>query len=236
MYKINNWGFDKYLAIKIWRKNINLFNRLNENVLFHNAITKKTSNCIVMQQSNWTKENRPDYLTCLVENHTENEAIDFFEFGVFEGHSILGLAKNHTNPNSRFFGFDAFDDGYPESWDQHKKGDYASSIPKTNDTRIKFIKGKFQESLDGFLQTYKPENRLLVHMDADLYSSTLYVLTKLDKLFDKKTIVTFDEFGYVDKEFLAFYDYTRSYYRDYTIIQHIPGCHRVSIKFKFSSS
>lgn len=69
-------------------------------------------------------------------------------------------------------------------------------------------------------------------MDADLYSSTLYVLTKLDRLFDEKTIITFDEFAYLDREFLAFYDYTRSYYRDYEIIHHIPTFNRSSIKFK----
>ena len=69
-------------------------------------------------------------------------------------------------------------------------------------------------------------------MDADLYSSTLFVLTKLDRLFDEKTIITFDEFGYLDKEFLAFYDYTRSFYRDYEIIHHNPSFGRTSIKFK----
>ena len=85
---------------------------------------------------------------------------------------------------------------------------------------------------DNFLQTFVPKSRLLIHMDADLYSATLFVLTKLDKLFDKDTIISLDEFGYLDKEFLAFHDYTRAYYHDYEIIQHTPKYHRVSIRLK----
>tara|TARA_Y100001936_G_scaffold99810_1_gene98052 strand:- start:308 stop:988 length:681 start_codon:yes stop_codon:yes gene_type:complete len=223
---------NKFTTIKFWRKNINLFNRLNQNVLFHQAIKKKSKDCTVLNQQNWTRKNRPDFLFSLIQNHTDHEPIDFFEFGVFEGSSILGLANRHDDPNSRFFGFDAFEEGYPENWDQHKQGDYSSSIPKTNDNRIKFVKGKFQDSLDSFLDTFETKNRLIVHMDADLYSSTLFVLTKLDRLFDEKTIITFDEFGYLDKEFLAFYDYTRSFYRDYEIIHHNPSFGRTSIKFK----
>jgi len=224
--------FNKFTIIKFWKKNINVFNLLNQNVLFHQAIKKTSKNCTVLNQKNWTRQNRPDYLYSLIENHAKDEPIDFFEFGVFQGSSILGLSKRHDNPNSRFFGFDAFEGGYPENWHQHKQGDYASGIPKTNDKRVKFVKGKFQDSLDDFLDTFKPKNRLIVHMDADLYSSTLYVLTKLDRLFDEKTIITFDEFAYLDREFLAFYDYTRSYYRDYEIIHHIPTFNRTSIKFK----
>lgn len=161
-----------------------------------------------------------------------NDAVDFLEFGVYKGHSIFGVAELNTNPNSRFFGFDAFEEGYPEGFDNHHQGDYATSIPHTDDKRIVFIKGKFQDSLDNFLKSFIPKSRLVVHMDTDLYSATLYVLTKLDKLFDKNTIISFDEFGSLSREFLAFYDYTRSYYHDFEIIQHTPQYYRVSIRLK----
>ena len=217
---------NKFQLIKFWKKSIPLFNMLNQNVLFHEVIKKTSANCTIIPQKNVNRENRKDYLAPLL----GDDAVDFLEFGVFKGHSIFGVAKLNTNPNSRFFGFDAFDEGYPEGFDQHLKGDYATSIPQTDDKRIKFVKGKFQDSLDDFLKSFEPKSRLVVHLDADLYSATLYVLTKLDKLFDIDTILTFDEFGRLNTEFRAFLDYTLSYYRDYEIIQHTPGYNRVSIK------
>lgn len=219
---------DKFTAIKLWRKYINLFERLNANVLFHEAIKKRATDCTIIPQKQIIRSNRKDYLASLL----GNDAVDFLEFGVYKGHSIFGVAELNTNPNSRFFGFDAFEEGYPEGFDNHRKGDYATSIPNTDDKRIEFVKGKFQDSLDNFLKSFVPKSRLVVHMDADLYSATLYVLTKLDKLFDKNTIISFDEFGSLSRKFLAFYDYARSYYHDFEIIQHTPKYYRVSIRLK----
>lgn len=226
---------DKFTAIKLWRKYINLFERLNANVLFHEAIKMRATDCTIIPQKQLTRSNRKEYFKLLFENHVGglDRPIDFLEFGVYQGHSLFGIAGYNTNPESRFFGFDAFEEGYPEAFDNHLKGDYATSIPNTDDKRIEFVKGKFQDSLDKFLESFVPKSRLVIHMDADLYSATLFVLTKLDKLFDKNTILSFDEFGALDKEFLAFYDYTRSYYRDFEIIQHTPKYHRVSIRLKF---
>lgn len=58
------------------------------------------------------------------------------------------------------------------------------NIPSIYDNRILLIKGLFQETLDLFLQNYYSENRMVIHLDCDLYASTLYVLTRLhDQLF-----------------------------------------------------
>jgi hypothetical protein len=38
--------------------------------------------------------------------------------------------------------------------------------------------GLFQESMPGFLKTFQPTSRLSIHCDADLYSATLYVLSR----------------------------------------------------------
>jgi len=57
-------------------------------------------------------------------------------------------------------------------------------------------------------------------------------LTKLDDLIDENTILTFDEFGDLRNEFPAFYDYVRSYYREFEIIQHTQKFNRVSLTVK----
>ena len=55
-------------------------------------------------------------------------------------------------------------------------------------------------------------------MDADLYTSTLYVLTMLDSYLKPGDIVLFDEFGVPTHEFLAFNNYTSSYQRKFELI------------------
>ena len=59
-----------------------------------------------------------------------------------------------------------------------------------------------------FLKSYKNEGNLVVHYDADLYSSTLFCLSQIDSL--KKTyLAIFDEFYY--HELLALANYQDSF-------------------------
>lgn len=146
--------------------------------------------------------------------------IDYLEFGVHEGHSIFHFAKENKSPDSRFFGFDCFT-GLPEDWNNDfKRGhfDMGGHAPKSDDPRIEFVAGMFQDSLPKFLAGYKPGNRIVVNIDCDLYSSALYCLTKLDSVLPKGTILIFDEFGEVLHEFRAAYDYMSSYRRDFKVI------------------
>jgi len=55
-------------------------------------------------------------------------------------------------------------------------------------------------------------------MDADLYSSTLYVLTKLDEVIVPGTIILFNEFSSVLSEFRALDDYSSSYLKKYRLL------------------
>jgi O-methyltransferase len=145
-----------------------------------------------------------------------NGDIDYLEFGVHEGHSILHWARANTSPRSRFFGFDSFE-GLPEHWNAaYPKGcfDTAGQMPLTQDPRVVFVKGLFQDTLAGFLAAYATgTRRLVVHVDCDLYTSALYCLTKLDAFMTAGTLVVFDEFGDVQHEFRAFTDYLASYRR-----------------------
>ncbi len=146
--------------------------------------------------------------------------VDYLEFGVYRGTSLFKWADINSNDESRFFGFDSFE-GLPEAWDNvrrtHAQGafDTNGQIPKSEDRRIHFVKGLFQETLRSFLKDFEPSHRLIVHCDCDLYSSALYCLTQLDPILRKGSIIIFDEFFSSSNEFQAFIDYTRSYRRTY---------------------
>ena len=84
-------------------------------------------------------------------------------------------------------------------------------------TRIQLIKALFQHTLVDFLAGYKAKKNLVIHMDADLYSSTLYCLATLDPVLDG-TIVIFAVFDNLSHEYSAFQDYVRSFRRSYEVI------------------
>ncbi len=152
-----------------------------------------------------------------------NVAITYCEFGVFEGASIKYWSKLNTNGNSQFFGFDTFS-GLPESWDNFTGGlqkgtfDTKGQMPIIEDERVSFYKGLFQDTLPGFLEIYDSNNLLVVNIDADLYSSTLFVLTQLHSVLKKGSIIIFDEFSSVLHEFRAFEDYCSAYNVKFDVI------------------
>lgn len=147
----------------------------------------------------------------------KSEKVLFIEFGVHEGYSIKYFANKNINLESKFFGFDSFT-GLPENWRNFTKiykanhFDVGGAIPQTKDERIIFHKGWFNKTLPLFLKENKVSlqsyDKVIVHMDADIYSSTLYCLTKLNDIFDNY-IVIFDEFP--GEETRALYDYSKAF-------------------------
>jgi hypothetical protein len=122
--------------------------------------------------------------------------VDYLEFGVWQGAATDDWRKLNTHPDSRFIGFDTFE-GLPENWEAgHPKGtfDTGGAIPKIDDARVSFVKGLFQNTLRGFLTDFTPRSRLIVNVDCDLYSATLFVLGTLDRHFRPGTIIMFDDF------------------------------------------
>jgi O-methyltransferase len=119
----------------------------------------------------------------------------YIEFGVLEGDSIRYFAKRNSNPASVFIGLDSFE-GLPEDWGSKPKGtfDVGGAMPKVDDPRVKFIKGWFQNTWDALARSIPPDGQLIVHYDADLYSSTLFALTKIDTL-KRPYVAIFDEFA-----------------------------------------
>ena len=161
-------------------------------------------------------EKRYSLYSYLIENVILNLSVDYLEFGVSKGVSFKWWAEHIKDGNSRFFGFDTFT-GLPEDWGSFRKGDMDNNneIPQMNDPRCSFYQGLFQQTLPAFLKTYRPSSRKIVHMDADLYTSTLFVLTSISHLLEKGDIIIFDEFNVPMHEFKAFSEWISSYYIKY---------------------
>lgn len=161
--------------------------------------------------------------------------IDYLEFGVFEGESIMKWAGLNTRPGSRFYGFDTFT-GLPETWNKFSTTvsknafDTGGAIPQVKDKRISFYKGLFQETLNSFLKDFSNERPLVVHIDCDLYSAALFVMTQLDKVAKPGTIIIFDEFTSLLHEFRALEDYCQAYLRDYSVLGSTQSEIQVAIK------
>ena len=155
--------------------------------------------------------------------YLQKNSVDYLEFGVFEGATIDFWRKINQNPKSRFYGFDTFT-GLPDDWiclvgSRLKSAlDCQGNLPKIDDKRVQFYKGLFQNTIDQFIQDYHPQDNIIIHNDSDLYSSSLYLLTRLHDIIKKNTIIIFDEFNNVMDEFRALEDYCAAYYRKYTVI------------------
>lgn len=147
-------------------------------------------------------------------------AMDFLEFGVFQGASLRTWSTLNHNLETRYWGFDSFE-GLPEDWhDGKEKGTFSTSgkEPTIDDPRVRFVVGWFQDTLPSFLASYAPRNRLVVHNDSDLYSSTLYCLTIMDSVLRAGTIVIFDDFYDSLHQYRALTDYCSAYLRSFRII------------------
>jgi O-methyltransferase len=161
--------------------------------------------------------NREEYFAYLQQTVLGGEPIDFLEFGVYKGESMKSWAQVNRHPESRLIGFDSFE-GLPTDWTgECSKGHFSTGghLPEIDDPRVRFIKGWFQDSLPGFLCSFQPKNRLVVHLDADLFTSTLYCLTMLDRYLKPGTLLLFDEFSSVTHEYRAFLAHTDSYLREF---------------------
>jgi O-methyltransferase len=159
--------------------------------------------------------------------------IDYLEFGVAGGESIRWWLKNISDKNARFFGFDTFT-GLPEDWGLFKKGEMNNNneLPVVDDGRCTFFQGLFQQTLPDFLKNYEDGKRKVIHMDADLYSSTLYTLTSLSPVLRKGDIVFFDEFNVPLHEFKAFTEWTESFYIRYEVLGSVNNFYQVAFKLQ----
>ena len=146
-------------------------------------------------------------------------SMDYFEFGVCGGHSFKWWLEHNKNANSKFYGFDTFE-GLPEDFGPFAKGSMAVALEtlNINDPRACFYKGLFQETLVPFLDQYESNKKKLIHLDADLFSATIFSLSQLYRFLNDGDILLFDEFAVPKHEFMAFKIFTESFYVNYEVI------------------
>jgi hypothetical protein len=157
--------------------------------------------------------------------------IHYLEFGVASGDSFRWWLGANKNPESRFYGFDTFE-GLPEDWGFFKKGEMAGDVPVGIDSRAEFVKGLFQDTLFGFLKSHSLSDgrKKVIHLDADLFTSTLFVLTTLAQYLNDGDILMFDEFNVPNHEFYAFKCFSDSYYVKTELIGAVNNFYQVALR------
>lgn len=129
------------------------------------------------------------------------------EFGVYTGTTLRIIAEERRD--DRVFGFDSFQ-GLPENWRSgFPEGTFdTEGLPEVPGAEL--IAGWFQEVLPSFLAEH-PDPVDFLHVDCDLYSSTVTVLEQVGPRLRPGSIVLFDEyFNYPDwqqHEYRAWQEY-----------------------------
>jgi hypothetical protein len=147
----------------------------------------------------------------VVAERVKDRRVLYLEFGVFKGASMRYWSKALKNAGAVLHGFDSFE-GLPQDFDvagPYVKGTFATggSIPCIDDPRVKFFKGWFEETLPEY---QLPDHEVLILcMDADLYSSTIFVLRHLRPWITRGTYIYFDEMSRPDHEPRAFDEFMK---------------------------
>ena len=144
-----------------------------------------------------------DQVWASVANRICNQRVLYLEFGVAHGGSMTFWSQMLKNPQSLLHGFDSFE-GLPETAGRWVKGEFsvAGQIPFIPDRRVRFFKGWFDAVLPGY--SVPAHDVLVLNLDADLYSSTSYVLRYMRPHIRKGSFLYFDEIHYADHEQRAF--------------------------------
>jgi len=134
------------------------------------------------------------------------------EFGVGDGASLRHLAKSAARP---CHGFDSFE-GLPEDWSGtfERKGKFGRGGAQPDvPANATLHKGWFDATLPAFLAGHAGEAVSFLHVDCDIYSSTVTVLRGLGERLGPGAVIVFDEyFNYPNwqrHEWKAFQEFVR---------------------------
>ena len=190
--------------------------------------------CSTHPAPNASKEKGRDwfYRSVIEKEALDQGPIQYLEFGVYRGDSLRSWIAGISHRNSRFVGFDTFT-GLPERWRPTEPAGHFNAdgiTPDIKDPRCSFEVGLFQDTLPAFVARTNLTGRLVINLDADMFTSTLFVLTTLAPYLKSGDLVFFDEFSCPLDEFRAFEEFVRSFRVKYEVIAAVYGYTRVCIK------
>ena len=163
------------------------------------------------------------------------------EFGVCGGISIKQIRESLPEDKFKVYGFDSFE-GLPEDWvgTVCTKGFFSTGGVIPEISGVEFFKGWFNETIPQYKKIAKPIS--LLHVDCDLYSSTIEVLYGLREFIMPGTIIVFDEWYYADEhgvnldieknrqhEQKAFYEWVKNFDIKYELLDEIEQNRRIVI-------
>jgi predicted O-methyltransferase YrrM len=111
------------------------------------------------------------------------------ELGVGRGKSIRWLGRYTDRP---VHGFDSFE-GIPECWNGNPAGSFAQKKLPRVPHNVALYRGMFDKSLPPFLEANK-EPVSFLHVDCDLYGSTVTIFELLGSRLQPGAIILFDEY------------------------------------------
>lgn len=171
---------------------------------------KKRNPCRVFEGGNAEREVLYEHL---IATELGERPLSYLEFGVADGHSLRWWLAANQDSGSVFVGFDSFE-GLPEDWTTGKRaGTFGrgGKPPEIDDRRCTFAVGLFQETVrsPALLDGLANDLRKVVHLDADLYTSTILVLIHIAPHLVSGDVLIFDEFNDVLNEFRALVEASR---------------------------
>ncbi len=153
------------------------------------------------------------------------------EFGVATGRTLNHFAR--LLPGKTVYGFDGFE-GLPEDWTSRmRKGFFARrTLPRVR-SNAELVVGWFDQTLPGFVKTHKQKVALL-HVDCDLYSSTVTILDNLATQVVPGTVIVFDEYinypGWQLDEFQAWQEFVARHQIRYEYIGRVSRHQKVAVR------
>ena len=153
----------------------------------------------------------------------------YLEFGVGRGKSIRWIGSEASRT---VYGFDSFE-GIPEYWNGNPIGAFAQKkLPSVPDN-VQFEIGMFDETIPKFLAAHKDPVALL-HVDCDLYSSTVTIFDAFGPRLQPGAIILFDEYynfpRWQQHEFKAFQEFVESSGMKYEYIAYSVTGQQVAVR------
>jgi hypothetical protein len=153
------------------------------------------------------------------------------EFGVATGRTLNHFAR--LLPGKTVYGFDGFQ-GLPEDWTSRmRRGFFArDSLPVVR-SNCQLVVGWFDQTLPRWIKSNHQPVALL-HVDCDLYSSTVTILNNLKHQIVPGTVIVFDEYinypGWQLDEFKAWQEYVAKHKIRYEYIGRVSRHQKVAVR------